>query len=459
MYDFAIVGSGASGGRVAYDLTAAGARCVLVEAGRAFEAATFPGRELDYTAQMFWAGGLEITSDGRLGLLRGKCLGGGTVVNQALMDRGDDLALDDWRDRSGVGFFNTRDLAPDYEAAEAALNLTVISEERRGRSARLFIQALERKGIRWAPLRRAEKDCASAHGSDCLVCLGGCPRDSKQSALVTTIRWARERGLAVETELEVFEVVDRGDRVAVRGRRHGREVEIEAAKAVLAAGALGTTALLLRSSSLRASPALGWNFSCHPQFMSYAVFREPVDAHKGTFQSVKSDDPHLRRAGYKLENVAAPPAATALLIPGLRAEHQDIMKRFRHLACMEVCVRDEPAGRLRLDRRGRLLIEKPLTDQDRRRCREGLDLVMELFALMDPVQVVRCAQPFGLHLMGGCVLGANPDRSVVDPEFRLHEHRNVYVVDSSLFPSAPGLNPCLTILALSHRAARNMIGG
>jgi choline dehydrogenase-like flavoprotein len=448
-----IIGSGAAGGRAAMDLTLAGARCLLLEAGSAYDAHSFPPSEMDYTARMFWGGGLEFSTNARLGFLRGKCLGGGTVVNQALMDRFDDAAWDDWRDRSGVDFFSEAGMAPHYDAAEKALALLVLPEERRNRSARLFIQALEAKGYGWAPLRRAEKDCAAEKGSDCLVCLGGCPRDSKQSSLVTTLKRAREHGLEIRTDFHVDHIDARSDQVRVVGNQAGRPSHAVAARAVLAAGALGTTGILLRSQPFRNHPALGRFFSCHPQFMSYALFSSPVDAHKGSFQTVKSQDPRFRQAGYKLENVAAPPGATALLIPGFGRDHLAAMKQYRHMACMEVCVRDEPAGRIRVDRRGRLNIDKPLTDQDRRRCREGLDLVMDLFQTLRPLRTIRCDQGFGLHLMGGAVMGVDPLKSVVGPDFRLHDSSRVFVADSSLFPSAPGINPCLTIQALAHRAA------
>ena len=457
MYDFAIIGSGAAGGRLAYDLTAGGADCVLIEAGRAFDAATFPGHELDYTAQMFWAGGLELGVNGRLGFLRAKCLGGGPVINQALMDRFDEVAFDDWRLKSGISFFNTTDMAPHYEAAEEGMVLQEIPERHYRQNSRIFIRAFDALGYGWKPLRRAESDCAHDHGSDCIVCLGGCPRDSKQSPVVTTIRWATEKGLTIESEFEVNTVLDLRDKVMIFGAQRGQKAEITAARAVLAAGSVGTTSILLRSASLKKTPALGLNFCCHPQFMTYALFDEPVDAHKGAFQAVKSDDARFRRAGYKFENVFAPPGATALLLPGFGRPHMEVMRKYRFLACMEVCVRDEPGGRLRVDRRGRTLIDKPLTDSDRKKIEEGLDRIDEMFHAAGAGRVIRGEQGFGLHLMGGCVMGTDPESSVVSPDFQIHDHPNLFVADSSLFPSAPGINPSLTVMALSHRAGRVML--
>jgi choline dehydrogenase-like flavoprotein len=45
---------------------------------------------------------------------------------------------------------------------------------------------------------------------------------------------------------------------------------------------------------------------------------------------------------------------------------------------------------------------------------------------------------------------------VVDPEFRVHGLPNLVAADSSVFPSAPGINPSFTIMALSQRAGQSM---
>jgi choline dehydrogenase-like flavoprotein len=73
--DFAIIGSGVSGGRMACELTGAGARCLLLEAGSWFDASSFPGNELDASARLYWGGGIEHSADGTLGFLRSKCDG------------------------------------------------------------------------------------------------------------------------------------------------------------------------------------------------------------------------------------------------------------------------------------------------------------------------------------------------------------------------------------------------
>jgi choline dehydrogenase-like flavoprotein len=59
--------------------------------------------------------------------------------------------------------------------------------------------------------------------------------------------------------------------------------------------------------------------------------------------------------------------------------------------------------------------------------------------------------------MGGCPIGTDAKTSVVSPDFQVHGFPNLYAADSSIFPTAPGINPSYTIMALSVRASRKML--
>jgi choline dehydrogenase-like flavoprotein len=459
-YDFIIIGSGTSGGVLAYYLTKAGAKCLLLEAGKAFSAKTFPNNEMDYSAQLFWNGGMEFNSDVTLAFLRGKCLGGGSVVNQCLLDRFDDFAWDLWRSASNIDFFTSAQMAPHYDEIESQLSIQEIPERHFNRNARLMKEGFEKLGYHWKPLRRGQRDCQIDEGNDCMACLGGCHRDSKQSTLVTFIAWAREMGLEIwpEFHVEYLRATPQGVTViGTQGEQTRREVS--APKVILAGGALGTTALLLRSGFKAKLPALGQGFYCHPQWMVFGLFDEPIDAHKGAFQAIKSDDARFRRGGFKLENVFAPPIGVALLLPGFGPRHHALMKRYRSMGCMEVAVRDTTPGELVLDRSGRLRIHKKLGVEDRQRRQRGLSVIEEVFRAVGAREIIISSVGLGLHLMGGCPMGTDPKNSVVNERFQLHGSPNIFVADSSIFPAAPGINPALTIMALSRKASQSILQG
>ncbi|MCA9875729.1 MAG: GMC family oxidoreductase [Anaerolineales bacterium] len=455
-YDYVIVGSGTAGGLLAYNLTQAGARCLLIEAGKNFRKETFPRLEGDASAQMYWGGGFELSHDASMAFLRGKVVGGGSIVNQGLMDRFDEVAFDDWRAESGVDFFSLAAMAPYYDAVEAKLALHTFTAVERNQNAEKFVAGCEACGYEWKYLRRGQADCGLEEGNDCIGCLNGCHRDSKQSSMVVFVRPAEALGLELVTETEVEWVEPAGEVVRVHASQAGTAKTYQARRLILSGGALGTTAVLLRSGFKPRYPALGKYFASHPQFMFFAIYDEEINAHQGYFQTVNSKDPRFRPRGFKLENVFAGPASSALLFTGYGRAHHQIMRQYCHMACAEVAIRDENAGEIEVGKNGRLAIKKQLTDQDRRRMKDGTAVLKEILAASGARQVIESPLYFGLHLMGGSRMGTDPATSVVEPDYKLRGFDNIYVCDSSLYPNAPGINPALTVMALSQRLSEQL---
>ena len=57
------------------------------------------------------------------------------------------------------------------------------------------------------------------------------------------------------------------------------------------------------------------------------------------------------------------------------------------------------------------------------------------------------------HIMGTFRMGKNPKDSVVNPELRCHDHSNLFLLGSGVFPSGGAANPTLTLAALALRSA------
>lgn len=454
IYDFIVIGSGAGAGPLAYYLCRAGKKVLMLEAGRAWRAEEYPNNELDANRLLAWNGGMDLTKDANTVMIRGKTLGGGTVLNQALLDRFDEEALDAWASFSGIDAFNLHDMERHYQAIESKLALRTITASERNRNAELYVQGFDTLGYGWAPLRRGESHCG---GNDCIQCLGGCRRQSKQSMVNNFLPMAVELGLELLTECHVKGVVHGEKRVAVHAAYQGSSKMFYAKQCVLAAGSIGTSQILLNSGYKATLPALGQGFYCHPQMMTFALYKDPVDAHKGSFQGVKSDEPRFRRQGFKLENVFAGPVGVGFLLPQIGLAHQNIMSAYRHLACIEVAVRDVTPGHIALNRKKQLIINKPLGKPEIERRAQGLKVIKEVYKATGALRVLESPMNIAVHLMGGASQGVNKASSVVNPEFQVHGLPRLHVVDASLFPSAPGINPSLTIMALSHRASESLL--
>ena len=159
----------------------------------------------------------------------------------------------------------------------------------------------------------------------------------------------------------------------------------------------------------------------------------------------------------KLECVFAGPVSTSMLFKKFGKGHHEKMMNYKKITCVEIAVRDENTGTIAIDKKGKLIVQKELTDQDKKRRDAGMEVVYNIMDASGAKEVIHAPMYFGLHLMGGSVMGTDGKDSVVGPDFKVHGSKRIHVCDSSLFPNAPGINPSLTIFALSQYLSTQLI--
>lgn len=451
--DMIIIGAGPSGCTMAEGFTNAGLKCLLIEAGSHFNQDTYPKKEIDSNSKLYWSGGIEFNETFDLGLLRPKVVGGGSIVNQALLDRFDDTALSSFRKQSGVDFFSTKDLEPHYVSALGGIATQEIPEAFRNKNAKIFIEGFKKNNFECAPLVRAQKNCYYELGNDCIECLSGCRINSKQSSAITSLPRAMAKGLILKSDVEVLKIESFANEVKVYTQNsYGEKTTYQSKYLTLAAGAIGNSKILINSNFDKKLPALGHNFYTHPQFMILGLYKDKIHAELGPFQSMKSADENFRVNGFKLENVFGPPVAISMLLPGFGKRHSDLMKKITHMACIEVAIRDQNPGKISISSSGKVKIKKEVTGVDLESKNKGVTAIHAIFQKTGAYQIVNGEMGIGLHLMGGCNMGTDASQTVTSPDFSLHGYKNIFCADSSVFPNAPGINPSLTIMALSKMA-------
>ena len=452
--DFIIIGAGISGIIMAKQLSERGASITLLEAGKHFNRHTYPRKEIDANSQLYWGGGIELNQHATIGFLRPKVVGGGSIVNQALLDRFDQNALASWKSQSGIKFFDSEAMNPWYEQAESGVKIQEIPAQFRNTNADIFIDGFKNLGFKCAPLKRAQSHCQYEKGNDCIECLAGCRLDSKQSTAITALPCALKNGVSLISQFEVTHFEKSKDIYHVHGKNaHGEYKRLSAKKLILASGAIGNSKILLNSKYGNKNNQVGKRFYTHPQFMSLGLYEKEIAAHKGPFQAMKSDEPHFRINRFKLENVFAPPVGLSMLLPGLGSDHMKAMKKLRHYACVEVAIRDQLPGQIRITSKGKVQISKSVFGEDYTTYKKGEKVIHEIFKTTGAKSIINGELSIGLHLMGGLCIGTDSAKDVVTPDFNLHDDPNIFCADSSIFPNAPGINPSLTIMALSIQAA------
>jgi choline dehydrogenase-like flavoprotein len=294
---------------------------------------------------------------------------------------------------------------------------------------------------------------------DCACCQGYlCPQPCKNdSARVCLDRAVKYHAAVLLDNCEVQRLEATRERItAVHGVRDGKPFTVHGRTVILAAGALATPAILLRSATsiwpdglANHSGLVGRNLMRHLVDL-YAVrpnTREPSDNRRKEFAF---NDYYIHQ-GIKLGAVQSfgrlPPKKIKMMALKLMLERDVI------LASM---IEDLPYAdnRVSLAPDGTTRIRYRLPDEAHARVKLQRRLLTNSFRPY-PVRLIKQAQSNEriAHACGTCRFGDDPASSVLNRDNRAHDLENLYVVDSSFFPSSGGTNPALTIAANALRVA------
>jgi choline dehydrogenase-like flavoprotein len=304
------------------------------------------------------------------------------------------------------------------------------------------------------------------------VCVYGCPTSAKQHTGITYIPRATAAGARIVSGADVRRVlIDGGRAQGVLARLDGgRRVRVSAPTVIVACGTIHTPVLLERSGVADRSRQRGRNLSLHPASAGFALMDEDVDMAKGVPQSFYVDE--FAAQGIMFETVAGPPAYAAASLPLEGAAHAAAMASYRKLAQIGLMVSDSSRGRVRAVGRAPV-IRYALAPADVAKFRAGLARMRELFAAAGAREVYLPLPPgvtperarardlklMAFHPLGTARAHARPTHGVTDGDLAVHGVRGLYVADGSVVPSALGVNPQLTIMALATRLAFRLLGG
>jgi long-chain-alcohol oxidase len=438
--DVCVVGSGAGGGPAAAVLARAGLDVVVLEAGDYLGPTDFDGAELGGLQRMYLDGGTLATDDQAVGILAGSCLGGGTVVNYTTSFRTPDSVREEWGGTfAGDAFTRSLDVVCERLGVNRDHNAVSAREQ-------LVKTGLERLGWHVDAMPRDVRGCEQ--GRICGYCPYGCRLGAKQSTDRTWLVDAERAGARIL-------VGARAERILRGPRVDAGPVSVRARAVAVAAGAINTPALLIRSGL--GNDAVGRNLHLHPVAGAVGYFEEEVRPWEGTMQAIYSDEFADLDSGYgaRYETTATHPGFVAAFLPWRgAAAHRDLMRETAHAGPLGVLLRDRDGGRVKVRRDGTPLVRYKLSDYDARHMDIGIQGAVRILEVAGARRVVRVDYPYySFHQMGTARMGPSQGVSACDYEGALWGRRDVVVCDGSAFPSASGVNPMITISALAHMNA------
>ena len=480
--DVVVVGSGAGGSVVAAELAAKGKDVIVLEKGGYRNEADFTHEEGEALETMYDAGGLRATRDLGVVVLQGATLGGGTVINYTTSFPTPPSVRHEWAQNHRLPHFESKEFNVSLHKVANRLGVNTDYAKPSGRD-RVLIRGLEQLGWHHGLLPRDVRGCTQ--DDSCGYCGFGCRRGAKQSTLVTYLQDAARLGTRIVVDCEVRRVViERGSATGVEARAGRFALTVRAQTVVVAGGAVHSPALLLRSGVRL--PELGRHLALHPATAVLGDMDEDVRPWTGTVQAHYSDQfADLDQGyGFKFETAPVHPSLQALAAPWESAAgHRDRMARLQRTALIGILLRDRFGGRVSVDREGLPIVDYRLSRYDRAHLRRAIAGAAEVIEAAGAREIwvplardisyrpgpgaredwLRRVDRAGwgpnqlllvtFHQMASCRMGASARTSVVDAENRVWGIRGLYVADASVFPTASGVNPMLTVMAIAHRAA------
>lgn len=505
-FDVIVVGSGFGGGVTALRLTEKGYRVAVLEAGRRFGPDDFPKTSWNLR-RYFWAPSLGMRGILRMNLLRhalvisGSGVGGGSLVyantlyrpHAAFYTDPQWAGITDWKD----------ELAPHYDTAERMLGVT--SARTDNPSDQVLLRIARRMGVEetfqptpvgvFQGTPGVEVDDpyfggAGPRRTGCLACgscMTGCPHGAKNSIDRNYLYLAEAGGATVFPEHEVTDVERRQGGFAVTASRPGigrsrRTTRFTATEVVFAAGALGTTRLLLRLQASGRLPSVSDRLGHVVRTNSEAIIGatrlgDSPDFSKGVAiaSSIHTrGDTHIEAVRYGKGSNSLGLLATVMVDGGGRIPRQlrFLLTIARHpiafIRSLSVrrwaertvilLVMQSRDNRIRLGLRGRRVVSDldggtppPTYIPDGNRAAR---LVAEEIGGLagSALNEVLFDTPTTAHLIGGACVGADPATGVVDPYHRLFGEPGLHVVDGAAVGANLGVNPSLSITAMAERA-------
>jgi choline dehydrogenase-like flavoprotein len=485
--DVCVIGSGAAGAIVAWEMAEQGRTVVLLEKGGYHPREDFTQREDQMIPMLFKNCGLQFTVPGGIAVAQGSCVGGSTVVNDAVCFRTPDTVLGWWEDDHKIEGIGPEVMRKHFEKVEPRISVSEVQPFQLNRNSLILKGGCERLGWAAAPNKRNCRDCRQ-----CGLCHLGCYYGTKQSMLETyiaDIQSVHGDTVKIYADAAANELVRSGRRVTGVGASVDggsgsvRALSVKANLVVVCAGTIASSELLLKSS-LDINRRVGRSVAIHPSPAVIGDFQEEVRGHEGIPMAYHCHEFSVLKTGergYMLESISLPPYQFSLPLPGFGYDHKELMSRYEHFGLIGAMVHDESVGRVVLGGPLGTILEYELTSGDAAIMIEGMKNAARVLLSEGATRVItshkkqtvvrgeddlyllkqRGVSPLDLNLasahpQGGNVMGGDPKRAVVDSHSKAYGFDNLFVCDASVFPTAVGVNPQLTVMALASRLGEHL---
>lgn len=503
--DVVIVGAGAAGGVLAYELSREGLKVVVIEAGPFWNPQSdFASDELSM-AHLGWQDTRLVDGQNPLTMGHnnsGRGVGGGTTHFTGVFLRFHESDFET-KTRDGVGEdwpISYSDLAPYYDYIEKQIAVSGPKHfpwgpfngpypypERDPISANseVFRIGCEKLGLKSTVAPLAINSAPFDGRPPCInrgFCNQGCMPNAKYSGLVHHIPKAIAHGAEILSDCMVtqIEVDESGRARSVVFTHDGKSYRQRGRAIILATFVVETPRLLLASATphhpnglCNSSGTVGRYIMPHSSHDLYGKFEHEIRLYKGTpvlaltqeFYESRPEDRGFAR-GYTLSAHGARPLAMSkgLVKAGIWGKRlRDTMIDYNHYGRITLVgeVLPHEDNRVTLsDEKDEYGLPMPKVtfsygENDQRLIDHGVRQMKEIMKAAggEPQFVV----PDTAHLMGGTRMGKDPQTSVVNEWCQSHDIENLFICSASVFVTSAGANPTNTVMSIAARTASYVV--
>ncbi len=482
--DVVIIGSGAAASVLAKGLVENGRKVLMVERGNHEKPETFNENEMEMVSRLFKDGAIQAARDFRFTVFQGSCVGGSTVVNNAVCFKMPEDVLDKWVHPAGLntGLDKARvlqsvnkvwDTIHTNRMEEASVILNP--------GGYLFKEGCKKLGYDIAPNVTSSVYANISGCVGCGYCNIGCHYNKKLSMLTTILPEIQQKfgkeSLEIIAGCEAVKLQKSGNKISYVECEFnsGEKIKIKGRTFVVSGGAISSSILLLNSNLGLKNAGKYLSFNVGSQIT--AAFPTKIDSYNGL--QISHYMKILPDTGFIMESWFNPPMFQSTAMPGWFEDHYNNMRRYDKLACVGVLAGSESNATVKVAGLTHREIDYTPTPKDFQTVLAGLELAGEIMLeagaesvmpntfkyyefknkdelrklhnyIKDPSEITLGTG----HPQGGNIIANSPEKGVVNSEFKAFGYDNLFVCDASVFPTSLGVNPQLTVMGLADYAVQ-----